>query len=81
MQKSTITLIWTITAVVLILFSSFFIHKENIAPVINIIGCLILVKEFIQTFEKGSKKVIFWGYIGVAACLAAVFIDLILLSF
>ncbi|EQC57921.1 hypothetical protein N219_12555 (plasmid) [Limosilactobacillus fermentum MTCC 8711] len=81
MQKSTTTLIWTLTAIVLIAFSNFFIHKGNIAPVINIIGCLILVKEFIQIFEKGSKKVIFWGYIGVAACLAAVFIDLILLAF
>ena len=48
---------------------------------INIIGCLILVREFIQTFGKGSKKVIFWGYIGIAACLVAVFIDLILLAF
>lgn len=80
MKKSTITLIWTITAVVLIVFSNWFVKDASAASVLNIIGLLIIAKAIMTAFNQGSKKVVFWGYIGVAACLVGVLLNLISLS-
>lgn len=64
MKKSTNTLIWTITVLVMIVFSNCFIHKENVGAIINIIASLIVTKEIMRIFNKGGKKIIFWGYVG-----------------
>lgn len=81
MKKSTNTLIWTITALVMIAFSNCFIHKENVGAIINIIASLIVTKEIMRVFNKGGKKIIFWGYVGVVARLASVLINMISLAF
>lgn len=56
MKKSTNTLIWTITALVMIAFSNCFIHKENVGAIINIIASLIVTKEIMRVFNKGGQE-------------------------
>ncbi|MCP0886083.1 hypothetical protein LB941_01880 [Ligilactobacillus sp. WILCCON 0076] len=80
MSKSVRNWIWTLTAVVLIIFSDWWIKSDVASRIVNIIGCLILMKQLMKMFQHGSKKVVFWQIVGVAAFLAAILIDLILLS-
>ena len=80
MKKGVNNLIWALTAVVLIVFSNWFVKDASAASVLNIIGSLIIAKAIMTAFNQGSKKVVFWGYIGVAACLVGVLLNLISLS-
>lgn len=65
----------------MIVFSNYFIHKENVGAIINIIASLIVTKEIMRVFNKGGKKIIFWGYVGVVACLTSVLINYDFTSF
>lgn len=80
MNKETRNLIWTLTAVVMYLFSAWLIKNEVASVIINIVASLILLKQVMRMFNNGSRKVVIWGYVGVVAFLASILIDLILLS-
>lgn len=80
MNKETRNLIWTLTAVVMYLFSVWLIKNEVASDIINIMASLILLKQVMRMFNNGTRKVVIWGYIGVTAFLASILIDLILLS-
>ena len=47
---------WLLTGITLLIFSDFLIKNQNIASVINIIGCLILVQMIIKTFHKMNNR-------------------------
>lgn len=52
---------WLLTGITLLIFSDFLIKNQNIASVINIIGCLILVQMIIKTFHKmNNRKATVW---------------------
>lgn len=74
-------LIWTITALVLLIFSDWLIKNENIATMINIIACLMFVQVFMKLFGNGNRRVIICGYIGITLFLVSVLIDLMKLLF
>ena len=80
MNKGTMNLIWTLTAVVMYLFSAWLIKNEMASDIINIMASLILLKQVMRMFNNGTRKVVIWGYVGVAAFLVSILIDLILLS-
>lgn len=80
MNKRVILIIWLLIGITLLIFSDFFIKNQNIASVINIIGCLILVKLIIKAFHKMNNRKTVWIYLGVIAFLVAILIDLVLLS-
>ncbi|MEY8441654.1 hypothetical protein AALA17_03210 [Lactobacillaceae bacterium 24-114] len=80
MNKGTRNLIWTLTAVVMYLFSAWLIKNEMASDIINIMASLILLKQVMRMFNNGTRKVVIWGYVGVAAFLVSILIDLILLS-
>ena len=50
------------------------------SDIINIMASLILLKQVMRTFNNRTRKVAIWGYVGVAAFLVSILIDLILLS-
>lgn len=81
MSKKVNTLIWTITSLVLLIFSEWLIKSENAATIVNIIACLIFVQVFMNLFGNGSKREAIYGYIGIAAFLVSIIIDLLKLSF
>lgn len=80
MEKRINRIIWTVTAIVLLVFSDFLVKNSSAAAVVNIIGCLILLREFMIVFKGQQKKVMFWGYVGETALLVCVLIDLAKLS-
>ena len=81
MNKRVILIMWLLIGITLLIFSDFLNKNQNIASVINIIGCLILVKLIIKTFHKmNNRKATVWIYLGVIAFLVAILIDLVLLS-
>lgn len=80
MSKSVRDLIWTLTAVVLIIFSNWWIKSDPASHVINIIGSMILMNQLMKLFKHGNKKVFFWQIVGIAAFLVCILIDLISLS-
>lgn len=53
MSKSVRNLIWTLTAVVLIIFSDWWIKSDVASRIVNIIGCLILMKQLMKMFQRG----------------------------
>lgn len=80
MEKRINRIIWTVTAVVLLVFSDLLIKSISVASTVNIIGCLILLEEFMIAFKGQPKRIMFWGYVGEAALLVCVLIDLAKLS-
>ncbi|OTA88935.1 hypothetical protein BHL82_03835 [Limosilactobacillus reuteri] len=80
MNGSTRNLIWTLTAVVLIIFSDWWIKSDTASRIVNIIGSVILMDQIMKLFKKGSKKVLFWQIVGVIAFLVCILMDLIMLS-
>ena len=77
MRKAIRNLIWTLTALVMILFSIWGIKNNIASSIVNIIGSLIFLKQFMKLSNQGSKKAVFCCYIGMVAFLVSILIDLI----
>lgn len=80
MNKNIRYIILSCTGLVMIMFSIWFIKSNTVAQVVNIIASLLYIEIFMKFFGRGSKKEIFWGYIGIAAFLVNILACLIGLS-
>lgn len=61
MNKRVILIMWLLMGITLLTFSDFLIKNQNIASVINIIGCLILMQMIIKAFHKmNNRKATIW---------------------
>lgn len=80
MGKERRILIWTITAVMLLLFSEIWIKNEATSHVVNIIGSLVMMRVFMKAFKNEGKKVPFWLTIAVVAFMVDILLNLIMLS-
>lgn len=80
MSKEIRIMIWTLTGLIMILFSCLWIKDATAGHLINLLASLIMAQQIIKAFNDGSKKVVFWEAVGVAAFLVNALIDLIQLS-
>lgn len=80
MSKSLQNIFWTLTAIVLLIFSNWLIKDDSASYVVNIIGCLVLMKQVMKLFGHGSKAGTFWQIVCTVAFIICILINLILLS-